>query len=79
MQKGVCWEFRDTGRCTRPNCPFEHVMKLSAGPPGSGGRNGGPPAPSYSGYAPPAHQGAGPSGYMPYPAGWPPMGPPPRK
>ena len=29
----VCWQFRDTGRCGRENCPFSHELAAPAAPP----------------------------------------------
>ena len=32
-KRGVCYNFRNTGDCTRRDCPYEHVGNIPRGPP----------------------------------------------
>ena len=46
--KGICFEFRDTGKRSKPNCPYEHrkggggKQKGGKGGAAKGGKGGGP-------------------------------------
>ena len=45
--ESICFEFRDTGKCSKPNCPYKHVRgsggKSKGGKGAGGGRKGGEP------------------------------------